>query len=547
MRRDLAACSTILAAMAALLFNFSRPALAADPDGIPLSTAAGDQILPVTVSDGSGGAIVAWHDASNGRCYAQRLNSLGVPQWTAGGVALSTTADVSQEVVMVADGAGGAFLAFDGSSTQPRAQRVNASGAPQWGADGVQLTTNVSSTRELAIALDVGGTGGAFVAWRLDNGFGGTADVYGQKLNSSGALQWGSDGIVVAGSTMNGEGNPAIVSDGAGGAIFAWIGPGVRARGFNGAGTEVWSNANLSSSGNNMPPSMASDGAGGAIIAWAGGGAFIQRVSSTGVRLWNPGLGGVPLSAFGRAPTVIADGAGGAIVAWEDNRSANYNLYAQKLSNAGATQWTMDGTAFCFASDDQRAPKMISDGAGGGIITWYDARSGAFLRDIYAQRINGTGASMWTTDGVYVTRAANHQDFPTIATDGAGGAWIAWQDLRNGTNEDIYASRVYPSGAVLDVPNLRTSELEARVWPHPFVDRVHLDFALPASASVRMAVYGVDGRAVADLGTSTLPAGRHTVTWDGHARDGRPAGAGLYFLRVQGPGIALTRSVVRLR
>src|SRR6185436_10587527 len=87
MRRDLAACSATLAAMAALLFDFSRPALAADPDGIPLSTAAGDQILPVTVSDGSGGAIVAWHDA-DGRCYAQRLNSLGVPQWTAGGVAL---------------------------------------------------------------------------------------------------------------------------------------------------------------------------------------------------------------------------------------------------------------------------------------------------------------------------------------------------------------------------------------------------------------------------------------------------------------------------
>jgi len=530
-----------------MLFICSSPALAADVDGIPLSTAAGNQVLPVTVSDGSGGVIVAWHDGSNGLCYAQRVSVAGVILWAPGGVALSSTADISQEVVMVADGSGGAFLAFDGSSTPPRAQRVNASGAPQWGADGVQLTTNLSSTRELAIALDVGGTGGAFVAWRLDNGLGGTADVYGQKLNSSGALQWGSDGIAVAASSMNGEGNPAIVSNGAGGAIFAWIGPGVRARGFNGAGTELWSNANLSSAGNNMAPSMASDGAGGAIIAWAGGGAFIHRVSSTGVRLWNPGLGGVTLSAFGRAPTVIADGAGGAIVAWEDNRSGNYNLYAQKLSNTGVTQWMTDGTPFCFASDDQRAPKMISDGVGGGIITWYDARSAFFLRDIYAQRINSTGASMWTTDGEYVSRAANHQDFPTIATDGAGGAWIAWQDLRSGTNEDIYASRLYPSGAVVDVPNEPLSKMQGRVWPHPFVDRVHLDFALPASASVRMAVYGVDGRAVADLGSATLPAGRHTVTWDGLARDGRPAGAGLYFLRVHGPGIALTRSVVRLR
>src|SRR4030095_10482336 len=186
-----------------------------------------------------------------------------------------------------------------------------------------------------------------------------------------------------------------------------------------------------------------------------------------------------------------------------------------------------------------RAPKMISDGAGGGIITWYDARSGAFLRDIYAQRINGTGASMWTTDVVYFSRAPNHQDFPTIATDGAGGAWIAWQDLRSGTNEDIYASRVYPNGAVLDVPYPTSAGLRARAWPDPFVDRVHLGFALQSPATVRMAVYGVDGRAIADLGSATLPAGRHTITWNGLASDGRPAGAGLYFLRVRRAGIRL--------
>ena len=547
MHRDLAACVATLAALAAIL-RCSAPVFAANPDGIPVSTAAGDQLFPVTVSDGAGGTIVAWHDGSNGRCYAQRLSAAGIPLWTAGGVQLSSTADASEEVVIVADGAGGAFLAFDGSSTPPRAQRVNASGVPQWGADGVQLTNNLSATRHLAIAPDLGGTGGAFVAWRSDLGSGGTSDVYAQKLNSSGALQWGSQGIAVAATNMNSEGNPAILSDGVGGAIFAWINPGVRARRLNSAGAEVWQPVILASTGNNMPPSMASDGAGGAIIAWSGGGAFIQCVNSSGDRIWNPASGGFSLSTTGRAPTVIGDGAGGAIVAWEDSRApTNFNLYAQKLNQEGATQWMVNGSPFCTATDDQRAPRMVSDGAGGGIIAWYDARNGASGWDIYAQRIDGNGASLWTLDGVPVSTASNSQDFPTIAIDGGGGAWISWQDLRSGTHEDVYASHVSSGGTVLAVPNERSATLQAHAWPDPFVDRVHLSFALPAAARVRMAVYGVDGRAVADLGAATLSAGAHKITWDGRTSDGRPAGAGLYFLRVQGPGIALTRSVVRLR
>src|SRR5262245_54248777 len=144
MHRDLAACALLLAAIPATLVGSGAPVHAADANGIPLTTTAGNQVFPVAVSDGAGGVIVAWHDGANGRCYAQRVSAAGAPLWTAGGVALSTTADNTEEVVMVADGAGGAFLAFDGSVTIPRAQRVNASGVPQWGADGVALTNNGS-------------------------------------------------------------------------------------------------------------------------------------------------------------------------------------------------------------------------------------------------------------------------------------------------------------------------------------------------------------------------------------------------------------------
>ncbi|MDI6808208.1 MAG: hypothetical protein QME66_04385 [Candidatus Eisenbacteria bacterium] len=79
-------------------------------------------------------------------------------------------------------------------------------------------------------------------------------------------------------------------------------------------------------------------------------------------------------------------------------------------------------TPICTASGGQTDPKIIGDGAGGAIITWYDNRSGSY--DIYAQRINASGIVQWTANGVVICTAATYQFNPTIASDGSGGAII---------------------------------------------------------------------------------------------------------------------------
>jgi hypothetical protein len=532
------------------------PALAANPYGVPVSTAAGNQTAPVAVPDGAGGVIIAWHDdrptvAAGGVVFAQRLNAGGVPQWTTDGVALSSSGD-SGPPVIVADGTGGAIVAFGGSNAAPRAQRVSASGAPQWGPDGVQLTTNLGSMLQLAIAADVGGSGGAIIAWRQTNGAGGTDDIVAQRVTSGGALQWGMNGFGIATSNMTNERLPAVATDNSGGAFFAWNnGSGIRIQRYNSIGSSLWSQEPLSSAANADPPSIAPDGAGGVIVSWSGGGTIgvsVQRVDSAGGRLWGMPGSGVSLALNGRATALISDGAGGAIVTWQDTRSGtNENLYAQRLSSTGLTQWTMDGAAVCLASQNQTAPVLVSDGASGAIITWTDARmSPATNNDVYAQRLDVNGAAQWTLDGIAVCAILNAQESPTIASDGAGGAWIAWQDFRGGSNWDVYASRMSGGGQVL-AAGQGSAIAEARTWPNPFQDRVRMDFALPAAETVRMRVFDIHGRRVADLGTTALGAGSHEITWDGRNDDGRRAPEGLYFLRVEGPGLAVSRPIVALK
>src|SRR5436190_8189575 len=145
---------------------------------------------------------------------------------------------------------------------------------------------------------------------------------------------------------------------------------------------------------------------------------------------------------------VVSDGAGGAICTWVDTRNGTQDIYAQRIDATGLLQWNVVGIAICNAVSDQYSPRLVSDAAGGAIIAWYDNRAGNY--DIYAQRINASGAVQWTTDGVAICTQTGNQNAHQLIADGLGGAIIVWSDGRVGSpNADIFAQRINASGAVL--------------------------------------------------------------------------------------------------
>lgn len=86
-------------------------------NGSPVSTAQGDQLVPAIVTDGQGGAIVAWQDRrpdSPATLRWIRLDSSGhiTADEPADGAVITATPDLSQEPVLCSDGATGAFVAW---------------------------------------------------------------------------------------------------------------------------------------------------------------------------------------------------------------------------------------------------------------------------------------------------------------------------------------------------------------------------------------------------------------------------------------------------
>ncbi|MBI5837490.1 MAG: hypothetical protein HZB25_09620 [Candidatus Eisenbacteria bacterium] len=152
-------------------------------------------------------------------------------------------------------------------------------------------------------------------------------------------------------------------------------------------------------------------------------------------------------------PNAIPDGAGGMIVAWQDSRGSSTDIYTQHVLASGTVDpaWPVNGVAVCTAANSQTYASIVSDGAGGAIISWIDRRSGT-NDDIYAQHVLASGMvdPAWPANGRALCTAANDQGNYSfaIASDGSGGAIVAWADYRSGTNNDIYAQHVLASGTV---------------------------------------------------------------------------------------------------
>jgi hypothetical protein len=487
------------------------------PNGVPVCRAEGNQGGPEIISDGAGGAIIAWSDqrilvkrGGHNAIFAQRLDPHGRPLWRLNGVPIDTTGN---GVYMTPDGRGGAFLAFGDDRTgwlvksDVYAQHIDARGRSLWTFGGVPVCTEQHNQAINAVVPD--GRGGLIAMWEDDRAQDGYNDLYAQRIDSLGTVQWSGDGITVA-QDIWGYSVDGFLADGLGGAFVTWISTGV---------------------------SYAS-------------GPHAQHLNAAGALLWPaPGLllGGGNNCYY---PYLTTDMAGGFICCWEDGRGF-YAPYAQRVSATGQVLWAADGVL--LANTGMEFPQLASDGAGGAIVAWNDYRTGA---NIYGQRVlaDGTIAPGWPTNGRAISTAAGGQQFPVVLAV-PGGAIVAWEDWRNNSlAEDLYAQRVLLDGTLGAPDDGRAPDgVAPLVWsvtppqPNPTRTALTLAWTMPEAGDIAVEVFDAAGRRVRDVVHAERAAGAHTLAWDLRDEAGRRVPAGIYTLRLAAPGHTVRQRVAVLQ
>jgi len=538
------------------------PAARAQVNGFPVCSDNSNQTGPEMVADGAGGVIITWVDARNGanqtKIYAQRLNAAGTPQWAFNGVAVSVLLGNDASPCIVSDGAGGAIIAWQHNTPGGiiSAQRLNSTGALQWPTagpkNGVQLTISGSGSTPV-IASD--GANGAIVVWRDARGALGTYDIYAARATSAGLVPWTSGGVAVCNAT-NDQILPVTVSDAAGGAIVAWFdqrtGFDIYTERLNGSGALQWGTGTGVLMGTSTSvadaPSITGDGAGGAIVAWetdtVNHDIIARRVNAVGVPQWGGGTLVCTAANPQLHPQIVSDGAFGALITWQDGRTnPNWDVYVQRVDAAGAAQWAPNGVA--LTNNYAESPVITGGASGGALVTWVDTRDTPTTQhNLYARAVTASGTPGFPADGTPVCTAVDDQIAPRIAYSGSN-AFLTWQDRRSG-GWDIYAFMMSVTTAVGDTPAPFTLSLGPN-HPNPFLERTAMNLDLAVRRDVKIDVFDVAGHRVRHDDLGHMNAGRREITFDGRDDRGAALPSGVYFYRVHAGNETLTKKMVIAR
>jgi hypothetical protein len=281
-----------------------------------------------------------WEDdrAGNGDIYAQRIETGWGVSWLENGIPICDDGAEQSVARVVTNRYGDAIVSWIDERIASRrvyAQKVDASGAAQWPANGIPIGVNAVAG-EFAVTAD--GFGGAVFVWRESAT---TDKLVAQRVSMAGALLWAASGVTVCdpGGTVGGYG-------------------------------------------------LAADGNGGTIIAWCDdrGNVYTQRIDALGTPLWT--TNGIDCSP-GENPRIVPDGVGGAVVAWTDDRHGSEDVFAQRVDPSGSLMWDSNGLLVCGEQSLQSDIEISPDGNGGFVVVWIDERNGN--KDVYAQRIDQNG------------------------------------------------------------------------------------------------------------------------------------------------------------
>ncbi|MFN8587574.1 MAG: FlgD immunoglobulin-like domain containing protein [Candidatus Eisenbacteria bacterium] len=471
----------LVAALAALLAVATWvPAEARWPgigQTLSVSSNTEDELGSVTVLDGNGGAIVVFTRGLTPKPCAKHIASNGVldPAWPADGRILQTQWWSAQQLRAVSDGAGGAIVAWLDDRSAPVttvvAQRIRYDGTldPAWPATGVVLCSATGLRTALEMVSD--DCGGAILSWvDLRSGL---LDVYAQRVRVTGIVDpaWPADGRLLCNNAAQ-QMYPTMISDGRNGAIVAWSD--LRFGNEDIYAQHVWSNGTLDSAwpatgislcnaaGNQTLPEITSDGAYGAIVVWQDGrpgthtDVYAQHVLAAGTvdPAWTAN-GVLVCSAANnqQQPLVVSDGAGGAIASWLDHRNSPYvecGFYVQHVRAAGSVDpaWPANGRlVYAYGTYDMYEPRLLADDRGGAIVGWTGGSGGGYYLIVHHVFSTGMLDTLWSrVDEV----RANHSDELqglSLASDGAGGVIYSWSDAWYPGNHDIEARRVDRWGA----------------------------------------------------------------------------------------------------
>jgi len=176
---------------------------------------------------------------------------------------------------------------------------------------------------------------------------------------------------------------------------------------------------------------------------------YAQRLSATGTLLWGANAKTICNDAADQfSPVVERTGDNNFVIAWEDSRAGfRTQVFGQRLSAAGVTQWAANGRALATSGDNALNPMLVACGTTDCLLFWDADTLG--VGEIRGQRLSSAGAAVWAGFGLRMFPAGVSGLLGAVS-DGIGGAYlsVARTDPPTGS-QPLWVQRVQNGGLLL--------------------------------------------------------------------------------------------------
>jgi len=306
----------------------------------------------------------------------------------------------------------------------------------------------------------------------------------------------------------------------------------------------------------------------------------VVSLTNTGEERWVYTRTGSASWGADEARAVACDSAGNVYAAgWCTDSISGEDIVVVSLDSAGRERWVyrLDGPA----GMDDEALSAALDSGGTVYVAGFSEESGGYT-DLVAVSLSDSGEHRWTyrydggsyksevarwvtvgpTGDVYVAGSTCptgwDTDFTIISLSGAGSdRWAYYHDGPAGTGDrascvavgndgSVYAAGMQmatgPDAVVISVtpgvgtegekPSELASDCVLRSHPVPFAGRAIVEYSVPWSTPVMLAVFSSTGRLVRVLTQGQKTAGVYSVRWDGIDDLGKAVPPGAYICRL---------------
>ncbi|GAB5522099.1 MAG: hypothetical protein RhofKO_43500 [Rhodothermales bacterium] len=421
----------------------------------------------------------------------------------------------------------------DGSGYSIERRYFDIDDTARWDASSTSISTSATnhaySQFNPAVAMNASGT--YVIVWE-SNGSDGT-DTDGRSIQ---AQHYNADGTVNIGEfqvntyTNGDQGEPAVAIDDDGSFVVVWHSGGssgtdtdhrsIQAQRYNADGTVNGGEfqVNTETHGQQMHPSVAMDADGDFVVVWQstdgngadtdGAGIKGQRYDANGTAQGSEFLVNTYTASSQTAPSVAMDADGDFTVAWEsrgsdgtDNQHASVQAQRYEADGTASDSQFQVNEAYTRSGQKQAAVAMSADGSH-FVIAW---RS-------------------WGSTGTDNSRhSIQHAQYEVGTITASKTTWAPNQ----------------ASGAG-EMPQHLTLEQN---YPNPFNPSTSIRYGVPEAGTVRLAIYDMLGRKVAQLVNGAQEAGWHNVQW--HASSDRVSGLYLYRIDMNGASQQGTMMLVK--